>query len=907
MRGLHPDKLEKFLQWLWQVLQRHPRRIVLLHLALAVVCAVLAPRLEVRSELTDLVGEDLAYYRLHLAFLQEFPGQDELLAVVESSDPQRNRQFVERLAAKLRAEPAWFTNTYYKADLDTLGPKGLLFLPQTNLVSIREQLRNYLPLIQSATTATNLESLVSLVNARFRAAITNRAGDTEELARVTPALGRIIDQALHSVTHVGIPPSPGVTTLFRDDLTMAGQYLSFASGRYFALTTQPVDRSRLPEAVQRLRVLIDQTQNEVPGNNAGVTGPPVLRIDERDQVGRDIFMASLLSLVLCLAIFVFGYQETGRPLKAMAVLLFGTLYAFGIAEALIGHLNILSITFVPILIGLAIDFGVHLITRYEEDLRAGRSITVAMRRAIVFTGAGVLTGAAATAAAFFAMAFTNFKGIREMGLISGLGLLICLPPMLLLLPLWLLRGRQNVLDQQSVRRSSRRERFEQSWLTRPRRTVLIGLALTALALTQVPRLRFEYNPLELQSRGLASVELARNLIHTGDRSVLYAAVTAGSLEEATALEQRLRELPSVASVESIGRFLTGDQQAKLGLVRDIRQLIAEVQLPERDHGPLNLHNLGESLFTLQGYLGLVAGHLERTGQHVMAGELAQARRKADELYQRTRHGDTNTVSARLEIYQRALLTDVRETLANLSHQDDRSPLQLTDLPLNLRNRFIGQSGRLLLRVYPREDVWQRPAQERFVTELRTLAPDAIGTPVLLYEYLGMLSRSYREAVVYAVIMMVVLIWLHFRSLVSVLLALLPVLLGVSWLLGIMGLLGIAFNPVNVMTLPLLVGIGVTNGIHILNRYAEERCPSMLARSTGKAVIVSALTTMSGFGSLMLAKHQGIASLGYVMVIGVFACLVAALAFLPCLINLISRRGWSVHSAAVARRPDETPI
>jgi predicted RND superfamily exporter protein len=154
-------------------------------------------------------------------------------------------------------------------------------------------------------------------------------------------------------------------------------------------------------------------------------------------------------------------------------------------------------------------------------------------------------------------------------------------------------------------------------------------------------------------------------------------------------------------------------------------------------------------------------------------------------------------------------------------------------------------------------------------------------------------------------MMVLLIWLHFRSLVSVVLALLPVALGTSWLLGIMGLLGISFNPVNVMTLPLLVGIGVTNGIHILNRYAEERCPSMLARSTGKAVIVSALTTMAGFGSLMLAKHQGIASLGYVMVIGVFACLVAALAFLPCLINLMGRHGWSVHSGAVTGRPDET--
>ncbi len=900
MRGLHPDKLEKFLEELWRLLQRHAKLVVWLHVALAAVGLILATRLELRTELTDLVGEDLAYYHHYVAFLREFPGQDELLAVVESSDPQRNRQFIERLAAKLRTETDLFTNTYYKADLDTLGPKGLLFLPETNLVSIRDQLRSYFPLIQSATAATNLESLVGLVNARFRAAITNRAGDAEELARVAPALGRIIDQALHSVTHVGVPPSPGVTTLFQDNLALAGRYLSFAGGRYFALTTQPRDRSRLAETVQRLRALVDQTQTEVPGNNAGVTGPPVLRVDEREQVGRDIFKASLLAFVLCLMIFIFCYQGTGRPLKAMAALVLGTIYAFGIAAVLVGHLNILSITFAPILIGLAIDFGVHLITRYEEDLRAGRPAVVAMRRAFVFTGAGVLTGAVATAASFFAMVFTDFKGIREMGLISGAGLMICLSPMMLLLPLWLLRGRQNALDQEPAQRASHRQRFEQNWLARPGTTVLACLVLTAVALTQVHRLRFEYNPLELQSRGLASVELARKLISTGDRSVLYAAVSAGSQDEATALEHRLRQLPSVAGVESIGRYLTGDQQAKLEIVRDIKHLIAEIQLPAWDPAPVNLPNLGEGLFSLQGYLGLISGHLTRNGQPAMAAELEHARQLANDLYQRTRYGETKTAAARLEHYQQALLDDLRKTFAALRDQDDRSPLQVADLPLNLRNRFVGQTGRQLLRVYPRADVWQRGPQEVFVNELRTVAPDVIGSPVLLYEYLGLLSRSYRQAVVYAVLIMALLIWLQFRSLVSVVLALLPVVLGTAWLLGIMGLLGISFNPVNVMSLPLLVGIGVTNGIHILNRYAEERCPSMLARSTGKAVIVSALNTMAGFGSLMLAQHQGIASLGYVMVIGVFTCLVAALAFLPCTINLMCRYGWSFHKGPVTR-------
>jgi predicted RND superfamily exporter protein len=468
----------------------------------------------------------------------------------------------------------------------------------------------------------------------------------------------------------------------------------------------------------------------------------------------------------------------------------------------------------------------------------------------------------------------------------------------------LLRGRQNLLDQNHPPQESRRQRLEQNWLSRPGWTVLVCLLLTALALTQVSRIRFEYNPLELQSRGVASVELARKLMSSGDRSVLYAAVDAGSREEAIELEEQLNRLPSVASVDSMGRFLTGDQERKLDLVREIKLLVAQIQHPDTDRERVNLHELGETLFSLQGHLGLAAGYLRRQGGDTLAAELEAVQRSTDDLYQATRYGATNTAAVRLRDYQQALLDDLHETISILQVQDDTGPLDIDDLPLSLRNRFVGRTGRQLLRVYPREDVWQRDQQEEFVRQLRTVAPEVTGSPVLLYEYLGLLSRSYRQAILYALVIMILLVWFHFRSPLTVLLALLPVVLGTAWMLGLMGLLDIAFNPVNIMTLPLLAGIGVTNGIHILNRYAEERCPSMLARSTGKAVIVSALTTMSGFGSLMLARHQGIASLGQVMTLGVFACLVASLAFLPCVIHLLRNRGWGIHKGPLRNNTDQ---
>ncbi|NDB75899.1 MAG: RND transporter, partial [Verrucomicrobia bacterium] len=193
-------------------------------------------------------------------------------------------------------------------------------------------------------------------------------------------------------------------------------------------------------------------------------------------------------------------------------------------------------------------------------------------------------------------------------------------------------------------------------------------------------------------------------------------------------------------------------------------------------------------------------------------------------------------------------------------------------------------------------VWQRETQEAFVKELRTVDPNVTGTPVQLLEYTTLLKDSYVEAAWYATAAIALMVLLHFRSLLCVLLALLPVVIGTVWMVGLMGWAGIPFNPANIMTLPLVVGIGVTNGIHILNRFAEEKNPSILGRSTGLAVLVSGLNTMAGFGSLMLGKHQGIQSLGYVMSVGTATCMIASLTFLPAVLALLLKLGWRKEKA-----------
>src|SRR5262249_53457435 len=188
--------------------------------------------------------------------------------------------------------------------------------------------------------------------------------------------------------------------------------------------------------------------------------------------------------------------------------------------------------------------------------------------------------------------------------------------------------------------------------------------------------------------------------------------------------------------------------------------------------------------------------------------------------QRLSLGDRDQSARRLGRFEAALFQDIRETFEALRNQDNSSGLRVEDLPPPLRDRFIGKSGRYLLQVYPKGNVWERREQETFVRDLRKIYPEVTGTPVQLYEYTTLLKESYQKAAWYALGAIAVLVFVHFRSISCVILALIPVGIGSLWMVGIMGLFDVPFNPANIMTLPLVIGIGVTNGIHILNRFAE---------------------------------------------------------------------------------------
>src|SRR6266542_2883369 len=513
----------RVLRRLSHLVYRYPRLVFYPQLVLFIVSIFYTvDKLQFDTSRDDLVGAEKQYHKNYLRYKKDFLAQDELVAVVESEDMEKNRQFVERLGDKLVQETNLFTDVIYNNDVTMLGNKALLFFPEKDLRELLQTLRDYRPFIQQFVLATNLNSLFRLVNRQFRTAKREENAENESLVKALPAMERIISQAADSLQRPGTPPSPGLTALFNAGKEAEQQiYVTFAEGRIYLVTARPRNDSLNDQAVQRLRELVSQTKAEVPGINVGITGEPVLEYDEMAQSKHDTTVATIVSLVLVALIFIYGYSESGRPIKATICLIVGLAYTMAFTTLVVGHLNILTITFLPMLIGLAIDFGVHLVTRYEEELRQGKA------------------------------------------------------------------------EQQGL---------EKLWLERPLLVSGITLGLCLESLAKAGRVPFDYNLLHMQSKNLPAVVLEQKLLDSAKQSVLYCGVIARSLAEALALEARITNLPAVASVDSMARYLSEDQTRKLGLVGEVKKEVAPIRFADMDTDPVNVAELSSTLWYLQGYV-----------------------------------------------------------------------------------------------------------------------------------------------------------------------------------------------------------------------------------------------------------------------------------------------------------------
>jgi hopanoid biosynthesis associated RND transporter like protein HpnN len=625
-------------------------------------------------------------------------------------------------------------------------------------------------------------------------------------------------------------------------------------------------------ATDELRRIIAAVGARHPDATIGLTGLPVMEDDEMRSSQQSMVWASGLSLAAVALVIIAGFGGIRHALMANGVLMIGMAWAFGWATLSVGHLNILSVTFTVTMIGVGIDYGTYYIGRYLELRRAGRACDVALLETSGSVGPGILTGAITTAVAFFCAALTSFVGVAELGMIAGGGILLCCAAELLVLPAVVAlvdRGRLGSRIPEPVP--------VHAWLAplmrHPRFVALAAMAGTMALAGGLHELDYDHNLLNLQADGLESVAVEKKLLEECDQSVWYALSIADSREELLARKEQLKALPSVERVDEIASLLPVDEDLKRPIIERIRGRLAA--LPERPPEiPVDrLDALGETLGWAQGEAAKRPGGL-RTAWHLERAREALRRMGPEDCYR--------TLTA----FQQRAAGDLLTRLHALSGVADPEPPQLADLPPSLVERFVGSSGRHLLKIYGRGDIWNFQALERFVKDVRAVDPRATGNPLQAYEASLEMKRSYEQAALYSLIVILAVLWLDFRSIAHALLAALPLALGMAQTLGLMGLVGIDLNPANLIGIPLILGIAVDYGVHIVHDALERPGPYRISASTANSVLVDALTTILGFGALMVASHKGLESLGRVLTLGVTTCTITSLVLLPAILSLL---------------------
>jgi hypothetical protein len=561
------------------------------------------------------------------------------------------------------------------------------------------------------------------------------------------------------------------------------------------------------------------------------------------------------------------------------------------------------------LIGMG-DYGVLWVMRYEQARRQGADGRAALLHTTTHVAIGNLTAAATLSLAFFAAMLADFRAVAELGWIAGCGVLLCAFACFTVLPaLLVLLDRRRCPWQRAtllLRPGCRREPSSgEPWLPsltrRPGWIVAGGVALTALLAAGACRVKYDPNLLNLQAQGLESVKWEMTLINHTRGASWHALSYTSTPEEALALKNRYARLPEVSMVVEVASLVPADQEYKLEMLREIQRRLRS--LPQRGalipHGRPSSRVLEVKAADLVGRLRVLAAGAGA------APLLADLRDSLDALHEKLQAtAGTTATEERLRDFEQRLAGDLAEDLHCLREVATPARITLDDLPAEFRQRYIGRNGKWLLRVFAKDCLWDFEPLERFTEQIRTVDPDATGKPFGTVEGLKAMYHGLLRAGLYAFAVIVAVLLLDFRNVKRAAVAMTPLVVGVVMALGIMGLLGVPLNPANMIAFPLILGVGVDNGVHVLHDYLLRRREGrgMISHAIGRGVLVKALTTMIGFGTLMISTERGLVGLGFILTLGVGCSMLTALVFLPTVMHL-----WNRRRPPAASPPEEADV
>ena len=841
--------------------------------ALAVFAGVFAAgHLGIVTDTDEMFSASLPWRQRAIAFRAEFPQFTDVLAIViDAKEPEEAEATAAGLARVLGADHSHFRSVSRPDSSPFLQQEGLLFLDIKQLEQLLERTIDAQPFLGQLArdpSARGLFGALALIGQGLRQGQLDLRPYHAALAGFHQAMAAAL---------AGHPQPLSWTRLIGGSIADLG-------GPYKFVLAQPrLDLASIEPggaATAAIRAAADKLEFVKPGDaRVRITGNVALADEEFASVAKGT-AAGLVGSVVLISLWLFLAVRSWRLIvPILLTLVLGLMLTLLFAAAAVGTLNLVSLGFGVLFVGIAVDFAIQFCVRYRETRRAHPDPATAMRETGRRVGGQVLVAAAATAAGFLAFVPTDFRGVAELGLIAGVGMLIAFLCTVTFLPaaIGIFRPR------------GERAEIGFGWAAplddtvRRRRIPLLGAfaVLAVLGCVLAPRLSFDSDPLHTKNPNTEAMRTLYDLMDSPVTNPFTIDILAPNVSAAATLSARLERLPLVSGVLSIDSFVPTDQKAKLAQIEDAATLLGPTLTPFKPEPPPSAEEIRRAAGKALAQLTPVLGKSSRPDPQLAA--IAQDLRALAAA-------PDKTVLQVNEALTRFLPTQLDQLRAALSAQ----PVTLRDIPPSIARDWLLPDGRARIQVLPKPSARNSRGLARFVDEVTAVAPDAGGSAVTIEATSATIVGSFRAAAIAAVAAIAVILFVALRRLLDVGLVLAPLLLSALMTVIVMAAVPLPLNYANIIALPLLLGVGVSFNIYfVMNWRAGRR--AVLGSATARAILFSALTTGTAFGSLALSGHPGTASMGTLLLISLGCTLVASLVFIPALLASLPRPAAEAHA------------
>jgi hopanoid biosynthesis associated RND transporter like protein HpnN len=837
--------------------------------------------LSINTDTAELIAPDAPFQINRRNFEKEF-GQElhTLLLVVESSSPELTKAAAQRLARELRADPEHFTKVYRPDENPFFHRNGLLYLETDKLQDFSITLAQAQPFIGRISQDPSLNGFFSIFEDALHAET-----KTQE---VPIDLFSLIDKVSHSLHNT----LNGETDLLSwQKLIAENNITKEQSDKAFLIISPKFDYSQIlpvEPAINAIHQAIQKIQDpNLPEVKVWITGEVGLEHDEMAGMSQGTFTASVFSLILVLVILLIAYRSWMLMVATLVTLAFGMIFCGLFASIAVKQLNLISVAFAVSNIGLGVEYAIHFCLRYRDNLDLhGRDKTKAIRAALISTSPSLILCAVTTSIGLYAFIPTDYQGISELGLLAGTSLFICLFITLTVLPVILkvlplppvheLHGEMPGASQFSSLLATFTLHYAKP-------ITFTTILLAVIAVYFVFQVKTDFNPVNLRDPHTESVIAFKELMRDKDASPMTLTVLAKSEAEARATQKKLLQLKTVNKTISLFDFVPEQQEDKLLVIDEMAMTLGfRSQLfPQLKVGTDPLPSIKRMIAAIDDSLPKKTNAVEIKSLLAFKHELQDVLIELDARLQPDR-------GVFIEKIQTSLLGTLPSVMNELLASFNAEQIKPENIPLEIKERWLSSNGLYRIQIYPKYDLNDLANLQAFITEVQSVSPDTTDLPVMYWESMKAVISSFQEAIIIALVAIAVLLLFIRRSIVDTLLVMAPLVLAGLFTMASTVFTGTPINFANIIALPLLMGLGVDNGIHMVEKLhhslAEDQ--NIYQSSTARGMFYGALTTISSFVGLAFSPHQGISSMGLVITIGIFWIMTCTFVVLPALSKLV---------------------